>query len=178
LSVSHELYDKYITEWWNWAHSKPGQGPQQPEKMDSIVFIPPVWHKEHNPRQITIRAANTPIFIPVYNVVTSKKLFNDNNPSNDAKKDIDDDVNTLSLKIDNVNIPLNNTYRPNEPIKFEFNGKENVNGSGKGKDENAYADGYHVVHPGFSPGTTHTIEVNKVPPGGPISVTWIVTVPP
>lgn len=142
--------------------------------MDSIVFIPPVW-KKTNIRAITI-PANTRIFIPVYNVVTSKKLDRDNHPSNDAKKDIDDDVNRLSLKIDNVEIPLNNTYRPNKPIEFEFNAKESVRGKRKGKDKNAYADGYHVVHDGFSPGTRHTIEVNKVPPEGPIPVTWDVTV--
>jgi hypothetical protein len=168
LSVS-QASDEDITKWWNWAHSECG-GPLQPEKMDSIVFLPPVWQTDRNPRPITI-PANTRILIPVYNVVTSKKLLRYDDPSTDAKKDIDEDEGKLSLKINGTNIPLNRTYRPSRPIKFKFIAKESVLGSGKGEDENAYADGYHVVHPGFPPGTSHTIEVR-----GPISVTWKVTV--
>jgi hypothetical protein len=108
--------------------------------------------------------------------VTSKKLDQDDEPSNDAKKDIDEDKDKLSLKIDNDPIEINDTYRPREPIKFKFIAKESVGGSGKGEDENAYADGYHVVYSGFPPRTSHTIDVNKEHERAPISVTWNVTV--
>jgi hypothetical protein len=107
--------------------------------------------------------------------VTSKKFFQDDDPKNNAKKDIDEDKHKLSLKIDNKDIVINDTYRPDKPIKFKFIAKESVLGSGKGEDENAYADGYHVIHPGFPSGTSHKIEVNQKYPG-PISVTWNVTI--
>jgi hypothetical protein len=180
LSVS-QVSDDDIILWWNWAHSVGPDGPQQPEEMDSIVFIPPVWVKT-NTRRITI-PANTRIFIPVYNVVTSNKIFGHTNPRDDAKIDIDNDKGKLSLKIDGHDY-FPNTYRPRAPIKFEFNALQFVRGSGQGRgkqkskgiDKNAYADGYYFVHPAFQPGSSHTIEVNQRDPTAPISITWDVTV--
>ena len=166
--------EEEITGWWKWVCSAPDV-PKKPAKKGSSVFLPPIFLDESGTTPSIELPPKTPIFIPVYNVVTTRELLEppDKDPANDAREDIDSgkEKSSLSLKIDGQDIPIDDSCRPKDPLQFRLEVAKPFRKFKRGTDNEAYADGYHVVYPGFPPGPTpHKIEVR-----GPISVTWKVT---